>query len=349
MLPKIFIGSSTSGLEVAYAIQEVLDHDADITIWDQGVFDLTSSILTELMNALNTFDFAIFVFTADDPINFKDEELLAVRDNVIFEAGLFLGRLGAGKVFFIKPRNIKRIKLPTDLLGILPGDYDETRENLNAAVGAFCNKVRKNLKKFKTGSTQTLPQFNLSKIRENSTRHEVKILNDNGDAIATKKLNFTVIEESVAAREHSAFCDSNSMTWDEIEIKAIDKLGNNLYIEQIRDTPNSKTFKVHFKNCGYKGDIVEYTYSYFWKKMFPQKDEFFTFKMTAPETIFVLHYPDDWTMQYTKAEQNIDGVVNENIKIANKLTQTSEGFKYEEYSVVAPLLNTEIKVSWKRK
>jgi predicted nucleotide-binding protein len=142
------------------------------------------------MEALNTFDFAIFVFTADDPINYKNEEFLAVRDNVIFEAGLFIGKLGTEKVFFIKPRNSSKIKLPTDLLGITPGDYNDTNSNLNAAVGPFCNQVRKSLKKFQIGSNQTLPQFNLTKIQEHTAKHEIKILNDQGDALISKTFCF---------------------------------------------------------------------------------------------------------------------------------------------------------------
>ncbi|UEG54037.1 nucleotide-binding protein [Mucilaginibacter daejeonensis] len=348
MQPKIFIGSSVSGLPVAYAIQEELEHDADINIWSQGIFNLTASTLAELMNALNTFDFAVFVFSADDPIEFKDEQFLAVRDNVIFEAGLFIGRLGTEKVFFIKPRNAKRIKLPTDLLGITPGDYDDSKENLNAAVGAFCNKVRKALKKFVPGSNQTLPQFNLSKIKENSAKHEVKILNDQGDALITKTLNFTVIEDSVSDRAHGLFCDTFPMSWEEIDLKAVDSAGNRLHIDIERDSPNRKSFKITFKNCIYKGKSIEYSYSYFWKKVFPQKSEYFTFKMAAPKTSFVLHYPSDWTIQFIKAEQNLDGVMNKNIRIENQLTQTLDGFIYEEYAFDTESYNAEIKVSWKR-
>lgn len=348
MQPKIFIGSSVNGLPIARAIQEELDNDADITIWSQGIFNLTAITLSELMNALNTFSFAIFVFTPDDPIEFRDEQLLAVRDNVIFEAGLFIGRLGPEKVFFIKPRGSKKIKLPTDLLGLTPGEYDETRENPVSAVGAFCNKVRKSLNKFVAGSNETLPQFNLSKIRENTAKHEVKILNDNGDAIVSKTLNFIVLDDSVTERSHGLFCDSFPMSWEDIDCQAFDKDGNKLHVELERDSPNRKNIKIHFKKCIYKGESVEYSYRYFWKRVFPQKSEYFTFRMAALKTSFVLHYPENWVIQFIRAEQNLDGVLNKNIKIKNELNKITDGFTYEEYMIDTSPLNTEIKVSWKR-
>ena len=301
------------------------------------------------MAALNKFDFAIFVFTPDDPIEYKSQALITVRDNVIFEAGLFIGRIGTERVFFVKPRNANQLKLPSDLLGVIAGEYDSERDNLIAALGPFCNKIKRKLKTFEPGSPQTLPQLGTSKIRENVLRHEVKILNDQGDAEVTKQLNFTIIEDAVANREHTLFCDSTPMLWEDLQIKAINKAGNILHIDLVRDTPNRKTFNINFKKCAYKGDVVDYSYTCFWSKMFPQKNEFFTFKMTAPTASFALHYPDHWIMQFIRAEQNLDGIVNRNIRIDNKLTQTADGFIFEEYTFDTPSTNTEIKVSWKRR
>jgi hypothetical protein len=146
--PKLFIGSSVEGLEVAYAIQSELEHDAEPTIWHQGVFNLTQSTLSGLLKALDTFDAAIFVMSPDDIITMRETEQSAIRDNVLFELGMFIGRLGPEKTFMIKPRRSETFHVPTDLLGITPGVYDNERSdgNLQAALGPFCFQVRKQLK-----------------------------------------------------------------------------------------------------------------------------------------------------------------------------------------------------------
>src|SRR6185295_6194970 len=145
--PKIFIGSSTEGLDVANAIQQNLDHYSEVTIWTQGVFLLSTSIITSLVNSLSKYDFAIFVFSPDDITNLRGNTVSSVRDNVIYETGLFSGKLGVERVFFIKPRNHLDLHLPTDLLGVIAGEYNSNRSdrNLVAATGPFCNEVRKRI------------------------------------------------------------------------------------------------------------------------------------------------------------------------------------------------------------
>ena len=66
MKPRIFIGSSIEALDVAYAIQENLIYDSNSTVWTQGIFKISNNSLDDLNNALNNFDFGIFVFKPDD-------------------------------------------------------------------------------------------------------------------------------------------------------------------------------------------------------------------------------------------------------------------------------------------
>jgi len=140
--PKLFIGSDAESLEVARAIQIELDYDAEVTLWTQGILRLTKSTLGSLLSHLNIAEFGVFVFSPSDVVEIRGERQSAIRDNVLFELGLFMGRLGREKTFFILPRSASNIRLPTDLLGITPATFDDERKDVQASVGAACSAIR---------------------------------------------------------------------------------------------------------------------------------------------------------------------------------------------------------------
>lgn len=146
--PRLFIGSSTESLDTAYAAQEALEHDAEVTVWTQGIFDLSKYTLDALVDTLDTVDFGLFVLSPDDVVTIRDETKRTARDNVVFELGMFIGRLGRERAFILVPRGGAELHLPTDLLGMTPALYeaDRTDGNLLAALGPATNKIRKALK-----------------------------------------------------------------------------------------------------------------------------------------------------------------------------------------------------------
>ncbi len=78
--PSVFIGSSKAGFEFARAIQEDLTEDAEITLWNEGFFDLGSTYIETLVNSLAQSDFAVLVLTPDDVINSRNDEKLGPRE-----------------------------------------------------------------------------------------------------------------------------------------------------------------------------------------------------------------------------------------------------------------------------
>src|ERR1051325_8242527 len=139
--PSMFIGSSSEGKRIAETIQLVLDEEIDCTVWNQGVFGLSSGTLESLVAAVDDYDFATLVLTPDDLLEKRDLKGRSPRDNVLFELGLFMGALGRDRTFIVHSRTPPPM-LPSDLAGITPATYEE-RSNLEAALGPTCVRIKR--------------------------------------------------------------------------------------------------------------------------------------------------------------------------------------------------------------
>lgn len=144
--PKIFVGSSIEGLEVARKIQNELNNEFEIVLWNQGIFDrLGLSFLETLEETVNTFDYGIFIFTPDDTIQSRGETKKISRDNVIFELGMFVGKLTRKKGFLVHPKSMD-LHILSDFNGITKATYDPNFSNLQAALGPVCDQIRTSIK-----------------------------------------------------------------------------------------------------------------------------------------------------------------------------------------------------------
>ncbi len=153
---KLFIASSSEGLEIARAVQTNLDDD-DIhtTVWDQSIFKVSSNAIESLLREARKFDFAVFVLIPDDKLFIRNEDRECPRDNLIFELGLFIGVLGLPRCFAITPRDTNNLRLPTDLAGLITGLYDSSRTDLVAADGAACSQIRDEISEYRLPPTDS--------------------------------------------------------------------------------------------------------------------------------------------------------------------------------------------------
>ncbi len=129
---EVFIGSSSEAKnymdDIAVMIEE-LNHKP--LLWSdsgKGIFCPGENTIDAIIAISQRVDAAVFVFNADDKLwNEKSnvasaDSLSVVRDNVLFEYGLFMGKLGKTKVCIIckgKP------KIASDLSGITYVDGDK--------------------------------------------------------------------------------------------------------------------------------------------------------------------------------------------------------------------------------
>jgi hypothetical protein len=125
MRPKMFIASSTEGLKVVKPLQkllvEKLGQKVEIERWTMK-FKLSATYIESLERAARDADFAVMVVTPDDVIRSRGKQQPAPRDNVLFEFGLFMGRIGRERCYLVADET-RGLKLPSDLLGLKAASF----------------------------------------------------------------------------------------------------------------------------------------------------------------------------------------------------------------------------------
>ena len=139
---RVFIISSAEALEIARTVQNAFNHDPfAVTVWTDGVFRASHYAIESLERALDQSDVAIAVAEPDDITESRGERQPSPRDNVIFELGFFMGRLGRHRALLVEPRG-EEIKLPSDLAGVNTITYRYDANNLTTCLAPACNKLR---------------------------------------------------------------------------------------------------------------------------------------------------------------------------------------------------------------
>lgn len=143
---RVFIISSAEAREVARTVQNAFERDPFTTVvWTDDVFKVAHYTLQSLEDQVDTCDFAIAITHADDVTESRGQRWPAPRDNVIFELGLFMGRLGKSRAILMEPRE-EGIKLPSDFAGITTVPYRYVPgPDAMALMAPACNKLRQHI------------------------------------------------------------------------------------------------------------------------------------------------------------------------------------------------------------
>lgn len=121
---RLFVGSSSESRAVARCLHSLFSKEGTIEprLWEFA-FEATDFTMEGLEEAMDQSDFAAFVCAPDDIVKSRGKTAFVPRDNVLFELGLFMGRIGRKRCFVLTP-NGTRVKLPSDLMGITELHYE---------------------------------------------------------------------------------------------------------------------------------------------------------------------------------------------------------------------------------
>lgn len=150
MKPSLFIGSSSEAVKkgIMDMFIEQLHDFCQPNAWNV-VFKINDVTIDALIRESKKSDFALFIFAKDDDIESRGKLSKITRDNVILEAGIFIGELGRERVFLLME---KEVKMPTDLLGITLGEFDcsSSESVFQASVRSEVKKISEKIEEIKT-------------------------------------------------------------------------------------------------------------------------------------------------------------------------------------------------------
>ncbi|MGQ3231230.1 MAG: TIR domain-containing protein [Blastomonas fulva] len=132
--PRIFLICSAESLPIAKSIRVGLEHDAEVVIWsDDMIFPAGGYPLEALEEQVNLADFGVALAEPDDLMLSRDRQASVPRDNVIFELGFFMSRLGRHRTLLLIPKRTE-VKLPSDFKGLTPLPYATADKPADRAV-----------------------------------------------------------------------------------------------------------------------------------------------------------------------------------------------------------------------
>ena len=211
-----FVGSSSESRPIAAAILENLEGKVEITCWYHDFCKPTSSVFDDLLEQVGQFDFGIFIFASDDIVEIRRHAAGTVRDNVLFELGLFLGILGKERVFIVATPDFQEMRVPTDLHGRNVVQFQTRGDGkLVAALEIPCRKLHDAMKN--AGPKPRPASLRTSSERPRSTEPPVWDLTPAEAIVAEKQIgdaSFVVINDDIrrANTEIIVSSDDNHFT-----------------------------------------------------------------------------------------------------------------------------------------
>jgi hypothetical protein len=144
---RIYIASSKRAELLAEKLCEKLQESyCEADLWSNVTKKNPGKAKIEILEeAMKSYDFAVILFVQDDVKGGGTDDMLKVRDDCIFEAGLFMASLGRERCFLLS--GVPTNDLPTDLGGIDPIFFQEPgnltdRSLCDQAMERVCGRIK---------------------------------------------------------------------------------------------------------------------------------------------------------------------------------------------------------------
>lgn len=149
MPPRILIAAAHENNAFVEKLSERINLFAKVLPW-YGFKYLYygKSILEAIQSESVKCDYAIFVIDGTDEVKIKGKKMPVARDNVIFEYGIFISKIGPRNCFFLvneKQKGKNKVRIPTDFAGhIHPTAYFNGEDN-DRSLSEFIKLLTKHI------------------------------------------------------------------------------------------------------------------------------------------------------------------------------------------------------------
>lgn len=143
--PNIFIAASSAANEYATAVQRHLEKDFNVRVWSD-VRARYKFLPQNIGNLPSQYDFGVFIFSDNDTLTKDNQQFPITRDNVLFEFGVFVGKLGYERCYILAP-NLPNFHLPSDLDGFLFDSFikPSNKNDIESAFRVPCGNIRQDI------------------------------------------------------------------------------------------------------------------------------------------------------------------------------------------------------------
>jgi SAM-dependent methyltransferase len=143
---NVFVASTKEAMDSSWLVEslrlveERLENKVGLVPWTSA-FDPGDMTAEALVAHAKTMGAAVVVLTGDDATESRGEGYCSPRDNLIFEAGIFISQLGLGRVLLLSEQ---AAKMPSDLLGVtlkLFKGPDESGQMTDVKMRSLANAI----------------------------------------------------------------------------------------------------------------------------------------------------------------------------------------------------------------